>query len=270
MTGIPGGVPSETAQKHKEQHERAHQRKGGDGAGKKVSVFFGGETGTCESLAQRVSEYGPDYGIEIDIHDLDSATESLPTNHPCVIITSSYEGKAPGNAKKFVSWLEQLASNSSTLPNIKYAVYGVSNSDWAGTFHRIPRLVDETISKLGGERIVEAGYSNVKEDLIGPWEDWSEKLCHTISGGKGAGSTAGVDVSIESSKLPQALGGEEMTTGTVISNQELADSSAGPAKRHMEVRLPEGSVYTSGDYLVVQPHNPEEIVTPCADSIRAQ
>ena len=229
-------------------------------SGKPVSVFFGGETGTCESLAQSLSEKGPDYGLDIDVQSLDAATEHLPTDNPCVIITSSYEGKPPGNAKKFVSWVEHLDSMSGTLPKNKYAVYGVGNSDWAGTFHRIPRLIDETICKLGGERIVEAGYSDVKEDLVGPWEEWSEKLCQTISGSKAAESFVGVEISIESNNLPQTLGGEEMTTGTVISNYELADTSVGLAKHHMEIRLPAGSTYTSGDYLVVQPRNPEETV----------
>lgn len=89
-----------------------------------------------------------------------------------MIITSSYEGKAPANAKKFVSWLEQLASkpgNESKLSKVQYAVYGVGNSDWATTFHRIPKLVDETMTKLGAQTVIKAGYSNVKSDLIGPW-----------------------------------------------------------------------------------------------------
>lgn len=258
LTGIPGGIPSETAEKHKDQHEKAHPSKAADGAGKQVTVFFGGETGTCESLAQALAEN--DYGIAVDIKSLDAATEHLPEGENCVIITSSYEGKPPGNAKKFVSWLEQLEKNSGKLPKVKYAVYGVGNSDWAGTFHRIPKLVDETVGKLGGEHIIDAGYSDVKEDLIGPWEDWSEKLLQAVSGNKEAASPAGAEVSIEPSKIPQTLGGEEMNVGIVISNYELADNSAGPAKRHMDVRLPEGKTYQAGDYLVVQARNPEDSV----------
>ena len=261
MTGIPGGVPSQAAQKHKDQHEQAHRPRADDGEKKQVSVFFGGETGTCESLAQSLLEKAPEYGLQIDVQGLDSATENVSADRPSIIITSSYEGNPPGNAKSFVCWLERLASTSVKLPKVIYAVYGVGNSDWASTFHRIPKLVDDTISKLGGERIVEAGYSDVKTDLVGPWEDWSEKLLQALSGGKGAvDSTPGVEVSIQNSKLSQTLGGEEMTIGTVVSNYELADTTVGPAKRHMDVRLPEGSPYTAGDYLVVQACNPDETV----------
>ena len=261
MTGIPGGVPSQTAQHHKSEHEMAHRPKAEQGEKQQISVFFGGETGTCESMAQQLSEKAPDYGLEVDIKGLDAATESLVEGQKCVIISSSYEGKPPINAKNFVSWLEQRESSGNKLPKVKYAVFGVGNSDWATTFHRIPKMLDETMDKLGGERILDAGFSDVKTDLVGPWEDWSEQLLRTLSGSKEAqGNAPDFEISIESSKLPKILGGEEMTIGTVISNYELADTSIGPAKRHMNIRLPPGTPYSSGDYLVVQPRNPGETV----------
>ena len=242
LTGIPGGAPSQAAEKHKDQHEAAQKPKAAEGEKKQVNVFFGGETGTCESLAQALSDKGSDYGLQFDVNGLDSATENLSTAQPNIIITSSYEGKAPGNAKKFVSWLEHLNPSSDKLSKVQFAVYGVGNSDWANTFHRIPKLVDETIEKLGGKRVIDAGYSNVKTDLVGPWDEWSEKVCQALSGSKSSvDSTPGVEVSVQSSKLPETLGGEEMNIGIVIENKELADNSAGPAKKHIVVRLPEGT-----------------------------
>lgn len=62
QVGIPGGVPRQSAQSHKAQHEHAHRPKAETGTKKPVNVFFGGETGTCESLAQQLSEKAPDYG----------------------------------------------------------------------------------------------------------------------------------------------------------------------------------------------------------------
>lgn len=140
-------------------------------------------------------------------------------------------------------------------------MYGVGNSDWASTFHRIPKLVDETMAKLGGERLIDAGYSDVKSDLIGPWEDFSDKLCRALSGNsKAPESVAELDITIHGSELPKTLGGEEMNIGTVITNFQLADTSIGLEKRQVDIRLPEGVTYISGDYLVVQPRNPDESV----------
>ncbi|KAI0376191.1 cytochrome P450 [Hypomontagnella monticulosa] len=260
MTGIPGGAPAESARRHREQHDKVNQPKLGD---KRVTVFFAGNTGTCESLAQSLAKDAPDYGLNIDIRNLDAATEYLPTDRPCVIITPSYEGRPADNAKKFVAWIEQLSMKSQKLPpGIHYAVFGVGNSDWASTFHRIPRLVDQTLAQLGAERIMEAGFANVKQDLIGPWEDWSEQILSTLSDStsRTRRTQAGVEVRIENNKLSQMLGGDEMAAGTVVANIELADTSVGAAKRHVEIRLPPGCDYTSGDYLVIQGRNPEETV----------
>lgn len=82
-----------------------------------------------------------------------------------------------------MAWLEKLAAKKSHLPpGIKYAVFGVGNSDWVHTFHRVPRLIDDTLSMLGCERIMDVDFANVKRDLAGPWESWSEKLCLNLSG----------------------------------------------------------------------------------------
>ena len=214
LVGVPGGVPSETARKHKDKHEEAHRKGVKDNHKKQIAIFFGGETGTCESLAQTLSQKGSERGLEFNIQSLDVATENLPADRASVIITSSYEGKPPGNAKKFVTWLEQLSKTPNKLKDIKYAVYGVGNSDWAATYHRIPILVDDLVAKLGGERIVQAGFSNVKEDLIGPWEDWSDELIAKLSGSQTApDNNIGVEVTVQSSDLAQRLGGREMNIG---------------------------------------------------------
>ena len=271
--GIPGGARQEHEKARQTQQQAQHSHQNGVSATyevkKPVSVFFGGNMGTSESLVQALERSAPTYGLElIDNQDLDTATKSktLPTDRPTVIIIPSYEGRPPDNAKKFVSWIEQLASKGEKLPTgTKFAVFGVGNSDWTHTFHKVPKLVDQTLEQLGAERIMEAGFANVKRDLIGPWESWSEKLCMTLSGITNPTNPdrVGVDVRIEKNNLttlPQALGGEQMTVGVVTANRELADTSVGAAKRHVEVRLPAGSEYKSGDYLIVQGRNPDETV----------
>lgn len=259
--GIPGSVLAGNPQKH----ERADRETFRDGEIKRVSVFFGGNTGTCESLAQALSESAPDFGLEVDIQNLDMATENLPTDRPSIIITSSYEGKPPDNAKRFVAWIEQLSLKSAKLPEgTRYAVFGVGNSDWGTTFYRTPKLVNDTLAKLGAEQIIEPSFGNIKLDIAGPWEEWSEQLCMRLSGSNNAIHTSvGVEVCVENGDISQMLGNcsEDMAVGTAISNTELAGTSAGgAAKRHVEVRLPAGYDYTAGDYLVVQGRNPEETV----------
>lgn len=231
-----------------------------------MTVFVGGNQGTSESLVQALSRVAPEFCLEFNIQELDAATGNLPTDKPCIIVTLSYGGRPPDNGKKFVAWIETLVSKARTLQGKpKFAVFGVGNSDWVHTFHRIPIFIDESLEKLGAERLMEAGFANVKRDLFGPWEAWSERLCLLLSGttSQAHPSRVRVDLHIGNSKvdtLRQLPGGEEMVAGIVTSNFELAGASLGPAKQHIEVRLPGGCKYRTGDYLAIQGQNSEEAV----------
>ncbi|KAK4199539.1 putative bifunctional cytochrome P450 group I:NADPH-P450 reductase [Triangularia verruculosa] len=264
MIGIPGGGSQPKMPAAKTRPSAATTDS--SGPKKPITVLFGGNMGTAESLMQSLSRTAPDFGLEVDVRALDSGTDNLPTNRPCVIITPSYDGRPPDNAKKFVKWLEKLVSSDSKLPGVKFAVFGLGNSDWVNTFYKIPKFIDETLESLGAERLLEAGYGNVKQDLVGPWESWSEELCLTLSGvapDKGHKAQAGVEVSIERHNLktlPRVLGGDQMGVGTIHAICQLADTSVGPAKYHVEVRLPPGCHYRAGDYLVVQGRNSDEAV----------
>ncbi|TAQ85754.1 hypothetical protein B7494_g5932 [Chlorociboria aeruginascens] len=258
MTGIPGGIPTDIAQKQKNIVQEAEVKTPGSHKSP-VTILFGGNSGTCESLAEDLEVKGPDYGLQFAVRSLDSATENIPTDQPVVIITASYEGQPPDNAKKFVTWLEHL--DKSPLKGAKYTVFGVGNSDWVATFHRIPKLVDEKLAALGASRFLEAGYTNAKTDLVGPWEDWSDTLLGTLQ--TLCGSTSAIETNelvVSVSKEIQKVRDEDTTFGTVIINRELVGTEVGPAKRHLEVRLPEGSEYTAGDYLAVIPKNPHDIL----------
>ncbi|KAL4733344.1 cytochrome P450 [Aspergillus similis] len=249
--GIPGGVTTQEFTKPPLQQTLG--RNGFLIRTRQVSVFYGGFL--------RI------YGLQLDIQELDAATRNLPVDRPCIIITPSYEGRPPDNAKRFVHWIESLLSEGLNLQRgTRFAVFGVGNSDWVHTFHRIPVFLDESLEKLGAERILEAGFANVKRDLIGPWEAWSEKLCMTLSDTikQKPLSRAGVDVQIERGKvepMDQIIGGEQMFKAVVTTTFELADTTMGPAKRHVEVRLPARCEYRSGDYLVIQGQNSDETVS---------
>ncbi|KAF2720304.1 cytochrome P450 [Polychaeton citri CBS 116435] len=254
--GLPGGGPTDIAKMQQAQQEGSRAAASPTRGGAAIPIFYGGNQGTCESFAQTLQSKLGEVGRTGTVHGLDIATENFSNKEVNVIITSSYEGKPPDNAKKFVSWLESL-EGADRLKGIKYSVLGVGNSDWAATFHRIPKLVDEAMEKLGAERVLAANYCNVKADLMGPYDEWSDELLHYLSGSsKPAVEKTSLSVSVQRSKLAQDLGDENMNIGTVLENREIADNSVGPAKKHMEIRLAEGATYKAGDYLVVQPTNP--------------
>ncbi|KAK7981300.1 bifunctional P-450/NADPH-P450 reductase [Apiospora saccharicola] len=278
-TGIPGGVrvgqstPTPTRAQLQPAQANMNVSTAGPTANlKPIAVLYGGNQGTCESLVRSFATNAPNFGLEVaSIQDMDSAIGNVPTDKPTIIVTPSYEGRPADNAAQFVAWIEKMAETGTKLPpGFKFAVFGVGNSDWVHTFHRVPKLVDEKLAEIGGERIIAAGFTNVKRDTVGPWDAWTEKLSSTLAGGgnistkKALKDTVGVDVEIASGvlNLPEhVFEGGRMTVGVVTANRELADASVGPAKRHIEIRLPPDHQYESGDYLVVQGRNPDEIVS---------
>lgn len=92
---------------------------------KSISIFFGGNMGTCESLAQTVAHSSASHGFSAVVKPLDEATDSLPKNHPVIIITASYEGEPPDNAQAFFTWLKNL--NGEPLKGVRYSVFGCGN-----------------------------------------------------------------------------------------------------------------------------------------------
>ena len=277
-TGIPGGAPSGQPPSNQAQAQAQPQAppsqvgSAGPTANlKPVAVLYGGNQGTCESLVQSFAANAPNFGLEVaSIQDMDSAVGNVATDKPTVIVTPSYEGRPADNAVQFVAWIEKMARAGAKLPRgFRFAVFGVGNSDWVHTFHRVPRLVDEKLAEAGGERIIPAGFTNVKRDTVGPWDAWTEKLGAALAGGRGGAKkawqgTVGVDVQIANGvlSLPEpVLESGQVAVGVVTANRELADASVGAAKRHVEIRLPPGHQYQAGDYLVVQGRNPDEIVS---------
>lgn len=215
---------------------------------KPITVLYGSQAGTCKTYAEELESNAARFGFKATVRTLDSATEQVPKNEPVIIISPSYEGKPADNAKKFVTWLESNASTK-ILEGVSYTIFSVGNSDWASTFHRVPKLIDELFEKMGAKRFTNTGFVDVKYDILGPWEDWLEAMWLDLR--KSSGTTAEVlggalQAEISSPTFATHLGGSEMGYGTVKINKNLGGSEVGLTKKHMEIELPLGTSYRSG------------------------
>jgi cytochrome P450/NADPH-cytochrome P450 reductase len=184
-----------------------------------------------------------------------------------VIVTASYEGQPPDNARHFVEWLEGLDKAAQPLKNVSYAVFGCGNKEWTSTFHRVPKLVDSKLAELGAERIAELGLADVSMGEVftdfETWEDnafWSALSSRYEATPNAAHEkSSGLNVTISSPRA-NALR-QEVKKGVVTKAEVLAkDADSKELKKHLEIRLPEDMTYTAGDYLAVLPINPRETV----------
>ncbi|KAL9083687.1 MAG: hypothetical protein Q9165_008415 [Trypethelium subeluteriae] len=229
---------------------------------KPLLVLYGSNAGTCKGFAEEIQSSAPQHGFSARVQTMDSAVENLPTDGPVIMITPSYEGKPADNAKKFISWLEMKAKSSSILSDVRYTVFGAGNSEWHETFHRIPKLVEELMDKVGARQFLPTGLCDTNGDILGPWEDWQEKLWGSVSkeGDIAHIKKEKLQVSIEKPDQLAVLAGSEPMIGTITTNHQLADADLGSEKRHMDIELPRRMNYQTGDYLVVLPHNSLPII----------
>lgn len=233
------------------------------GKGKPLAVFYGSNSGTCEALAQRVAADAPRHGFRATtVAPLDDAHQKVPKDRPVVIITASYEGQPPSNAAMFVAWMESLKGKE--MENLSYAVFGCGHHDWVQTFHRIPKLVDSTLEKLGGNRILPLATTDAADrDMFSDFETWEdESLWPALQKKYGAEDSAdatGEDLSVDITVPRKTTLRQDVEEAIVLSTKTLTD--AGSLKKHIEIQLPTGMTYRAGDYLAILPFNPKNTVS---------
>ncbi|KAK3391185.1 putative bifunctional P-450:NADPH-P450 reductase [Podospora didyma] len=235
---------------------------------KPLSIFYGSNTGTCETLAQRLAADAPSHGfVATTVDAMDAANQKLPKDQPVVIITASYEGQPPSNAGLFVGWLEGL--KGSELDNVAFAVYGCGHKDWTQTFHRVPSLVNDTMAARGGERICEMGLTDASQgEMFTDFEQWEDEVLWPAMEER-YGTSAAAEGGAEAQTMPSlsiqftaprsTTLRQDVQEAVVVETKDLTAPGGFP-KKHIEIELPEDMAYRAGDYLAVLPVNPKETI----------
>ncbi|KAI0754469.1 fatty acid hydroxylase [Daedaleopsis nitida] len=255
---LSGGDPASTS------HSRTTTTASVAGGVSPLYVLYGSNTGTSESLAQRLASVAPAYGFKASLGTLDSASGHIPTDGPVLIVTASFEGQPADNARHFVENLENAQGD--TYSGLKFAVFGCGNRDWVNTYQRIPTLIDSLLEQRGGSRIVTRGEGDAADAaFFGSFDQWENTVWEALSKDYGHSAAAAdanaLEVKTISSGTSRAdiLRQPDTALGTVVENRVLTAPGA-PPKRHIEFGLPEGMTYRTGDYLAILPVNPDRLV----------
>ena len=230
-----------------------------------MHVLFGSNAGAAEAFAQRIATDAQAQGYVASVGPLDSAARQLPTEGAVMIVTATYEGQPPDNARKFVAWLDGLPAN--VLAGVRYAVFGCGNKDWARTYQAIPKHIDQRLVDLGAARLVARGEANARGDFFGDFDHWYADFWQQIGAAFGQEArtpapTPLLEVEFVPGIRDPLLRQNSLHMGTLVENRELVNMAAPNArsKRHFEMALPVGMTYRTGDYLTVLPMNPPENV----------
>ncbi|KAI1486271.1 bifunctional P-450:NADPH-P450 reductase [Biscogniauxia mediterranea] len=225
-----------------------------------LTILYGSNSGTCESLAHRLAIGAESHGYQVaHIDCLDAYQERLPRGQPVVIVTTSYEGQPTDNAGHFVSWLENIKTGA--LEGVQYAVFGCGHHDWPQTFHRIPKLVDRKLAEAGATRLADMGLADVaSEDVIVAFETWEDNVFWpALRSSDGDGSSPAAALQARISNPRASMLHLHVQPARVVAARTLT-APGEPVKKHLDVALPPGVTYRAGDYLAVLPINPRETV----------
>ncbi|MGZ8259006.1 MAG: bifunctional cytochrome P450/NADPH--P450 reductase [Caldimonas sp.] len=228
-------------------------------------VLYGSNTGSAEAFADRIASDAAMRGYAAEAAALDDHAGRLPTDGAVILVTASYEGQPPDNARQFTAWLEAL--DAGALKGVRYAVFGCGNRQWARTYQAVPKRFDAALEAAGAARLKARGETDSGGDFFGAFDEWYAGLWSDLGRALGKDVQAappGRQLQVEVVKAGRTailrLG--DLEHGEVIENRELVDmgSPLGRSKRHIEIALPDGMAYRAGDYLAVLPHNPVGVV----------
>lgn len=238
----------------------------GKAQGKPMSIFYGSNSGTCESLARRLATDAAAHGFNATVvESLDVAHQNLPTDQPVVIVTASYEGEAPDNAALFCNWIQGLKGKE--LANVSYSVFGCGHHDWAATFHKIPKMVDTTLEQLGSVRLAPMGLADAADsDIFSRFETWEDEVLwpalqekYGVAESEAGAETFQSGLSVEISTPRSSTLRQDVKEAVVLATSNLTSGDA-TTKKHIEIQLPSDRSYSAGDYLAVLPINHRDCV----------
>ncbi len=238
--------------------------------GRKIIVAFGSNLGSSEGIAREIAADAARGGFETELTELDSFTGDIPTDALFVVVTSSYNGQPPDNAKDFCEWLSSLDSTTA-LDGVQFTVFGCGDRNWASTYQSVPQLIDRELAAHGATHFNPLGAADASDDFDGQFRSWYATARPELFAASGLELVApdlsnGRLILKQGTPLRQRFFKTLSAVPLTLSSKEelQGKSTDGTPDRStllIELELPEGETYETGDHLAVLPFNTAEAMT---------
>lgn len=257
-------------------------------------IAYGSNFGGSKELAERFAQRSDFHGYTSEVLTLNELATAPARTEPwlLVVMTSTYTGNPPTNATVFRTWVEATQPGSATWRSCRYLVWGLGNRQW-NAFLAFPRYVHRKLAELGAAPLGDLGFADVGSTA---WEDqhgeWNGRVWPVLLDLAGARPTraAAARVALDDSVTTELTGSDSVTAmrkslrtpsdaldvlaptildnpvgvatveARVLGERELQPAASPRRTRHLEIALPAGVRYRTGDHLGVCPRNDAERV----------
>lgn len=143
-----------------------------------VTIIWGSQTGTCESLAKQLAKFLRGNGHPADVMDMAAVSLStLAAIERLVVITSTYgDGEPPDNAAELYRALSD--PDTTRLEGISFAVFALGDSSYP-EFCKCGHDFDQRLHTLGAMRVLPMVACDV--DFDDAFAAWSGRLSEALS-----------------------------------------------------------------------------------------
>ncbi|HVF92928.1 MAG TPA: cytochrome P450 [Sphingomonas sp.] len=243
------------------------------GSGQKFAVLYGSSLGTARDIAEEIAERARLDGFEVVVRSMDESFKggAEPEDKVIVIVTATYNGRAPDTAIEVERALDAGAFEGADWSGARFAVLGVGNSQWPN-FQVFPKRIDAAIEQTGATRLVPRAEADGQGNFDGAVAAFVRDLWKALGSeavpeeAPSSLSLTRVDaVATRAAALP-----EHAQLLEIVGNDELVRPADGlwdfakepprPSTRLIRMRLPEGQVYHTGDHVAVYARNRPDLV----------
>jgi sulfite reductase (NADPH) flavoprotein alpha-component len=223
-----------------------------------LTILFGSQTGTAESLAKRAVKEAGKRGFAARAVDMSAVNASqLALEKNVLVITSTYgEGEPPDNARSLHAAL--TAGDAPRLGGVRFSVCSLGDTNYA-KFCQCGKDFDLRMEQLGAVRALPRADCDL--DLEAPFTTWLAAAFNALSSTPASATTAAAPAAEVAAAPASGHSRQNPFPALLRTSRNLNGEGSAKQVHHIEFSLENsGLVYEPGDALGVAPHNCPELV----------
>lgn len=127
-----------------------------------IDILFGTESGNSEMVAEDIASAIAEVG-DVTVRDMAGVdpADLAPSTFYIVVCSTYGDGQLPEGAVPFFRALEQQAPD---LSGMRYAMYGLGDSDYVYSYSEGSEIIDRALTQRGAVRVGEYGRHDAAEE----------------------------------------------------------------------------------------------------------